>query len=239
MGDLLGGVLGFLGTQETNQSNRDIAQMNSAFNATQAQGQMDFQERMSNTAYQRAVKDMQAAGLNPMLAYSQGGASTPSGAAGSAVQPAPMQNPFTAALGSAGTAATIDNTKAQAEASRAAADKDAATAENIRVQTPGYQGEQNVRIDKMRKEAELAVQNTNKSQAEKAKIMAEIDNAIKTGKLIDANTAMTRVNTVLGNYAVPGARAEANKASTWWGQTISPWLPSLHGAASAFRLIPK
>ena len=39
----------------------------------------DFQERMSNTAYQRAMADMRQAGINPIMVSKLGGASTPSG----------------------------------------------------------------------------------------------------------------------------------------------------------------
>lgn len=50
-------------------------------NAQNVQAQIDFQREQNATAYQRAVKDMAAAGLNPSLAYKQGGADSGSGAA--------------------------------------------------------------------------------------------------------------------------------------------------------------
>jgi len=91
IGGLAGGVLGFIGQQQTNQKNWDIADAANRNSAEQAAKQMDFQERMRETQYQTAVKDMKEAGLNPMLAYSQGGAGTPTGAMGS-VSTAQMKN---------------------------------------------------------------------------------------------------------------------------------------------------
>lgn len=93
-GALLGAGASLLGGMMANESREDVAADTTAFNAEQArinreftsdqaQRQMDFQERMSGSSYQRAVADLRAAGLNPALAYQQGGASVPSGAAGS------------------------------------------------------------------------------------------------------------------------------------------------------------
>lgn len=59
----------------------------SAFNAHEASKNRRFQRNMSDTSHQREVRDLRAAGLNPVLSAKLGGASTPSGATASAESP--------------------------------------------------------------------------------------------------------------------------------------------------------
>ncbi len=47
------------------------------FNAAEAEKARSWQESMRNSAYQATMADMQKAGLNPILAYSQGASATP------------------------------------------------------------------------------------------------------------------------------------------------------------------
>lgn len=83
LGNNILGALGLNTTAEWNYNSNE-AWLNRNFQSKEAQKQRAWEEEMSNTAYQRAVKDMQAAGINPAQVFASSGgsaaASTPSGA---------------------------------------------------------------------------------------------------------------------------------------------------------------
>lgn len=124
----------YLGQKNTNEENVQLGR-----------DQMDFQERMSSTAYQRAVQDMQKAGLNPMLAYSQGGASSP---VGSMPQ---VQNAVGAAVSSASQTMGMIQGLQQIEQSKAQTERFQAETEKIKSETMPYETnlrsrEQNIQV---------------------------------------------------------------------------------------------
>lgn len=123
-----GGVLGLIGANQQNTA--------ASNNADQ---QMAFQANMSNTAHQRDVADLKAAGLNPILS-ANAGSSTPNGAM------APVQNAMASGISGAkdamdtanatrGTDADIAVKSTQGIANLASAKASAATAEKAGADT--------------------------------------------------------------------------------------------------------
>ncbi len=92
-------VASFLGQRQANRQNLQIARE-----------QMVFQERMSSSAWSRGVRDMKNAGLNPMLAFQQGGASSPGGA--SATMGSELGAAASSAVGASRTASELKSIQA-------------------------------------------------------------------------------------------------------------------------------
>lgn len=256
IGSLISAGTSLFGTEQTNTANAAQAAMNRAFQADQ-----------TGTAYQRAVKDMSAAGLNPMLAYSQGGASSGGGAQ------ATMQNSLGAAVGSFQQQRQLDAnldvasaTAAKARAEAHVADTQAALnaatvpkvqAETVQSTSSAAHLDQQVRnlaeeINRVRSSTALIEAQRRwgnvKTPAEYADLMAGARlKGFELGKGEQLLPAIKRGLTAeagLSELAIPQARNLAESQSSWWMRNVSPYLSdfskvttSAAGAAASGKYI--
>lgn len=247
---IIGGLISKEGQSDANTQNLEIARENSAFNAHQAELNRTYQTEMSNTAYQRTVTDMKAAGLNPMLAYSQGGASTPGGATASAVQPAEMRNAAGAGVAAAAQAASIQNMQAQtakteAETELLRADmKDPNAQRNAAGDLPTKSfraATEEARSRQLHLAARHEIAKIELTQEQRELVLKEIDNAVKQGRRIEADTRNTTANAVLHELAQAEAKNQQQHQLKYkgWNVDVKPFIRDagsvLNSAGAAAR----
>lgn len=202
VGDLLGGVapvfsaasgvLDYYGQKEANEANVALGRE-----------QMRFQERMSNTAVQRRVKDLEAAGLNPMLGYS-GAASSPEGA-----MPR-VENQMAAGLRGASSGIALARSRSEIANIEADTALKAASAGKVVADTAKANKEvehitsmiDSLRLDVRGREADFANERLLKAIA------------------VGFQEASTNEKLLL----LPRLRNLANAESSWWKKEIAPYI---------------
>lgn len=171
---LLGAAASYFGQKEANDTNKDLARENTA-----------FQERMSNTAHQRQVADLKAAGLNPILA-ANGGASTPSGTS------ATVQNAVPPDVGSKVVEGGINSAMARGQLNKMMVDN-ALTESSIGLQAK--QGEAALATAKSANAQ--AIKNLTDAKINEAALPAAKIHGELNEKLAPIDAAIDRIGTVL------------------------------------------
>lgn len=174
---IVGGLMGMIGQGSANAANASMAREAWNNNLYAMMENQRFQERMSSTAYQRAMNDMRYAGLNPILAYSQGGATTPGG------------------MGASMTAATMENTMdslGRGVSSAAQAAKDAEISQQVKAQTGLTKAQETLAaagVEKVKQETLTSAADANRKNAETAILAGSVDNPAAQRALWSAQAA--------------------------------------------------
>lgn len=242
----VGPILNWFGQDKANKQ----AQAN-------AELQMQFQEYMSSTAYQRAVKDLEKAGLNPMLAYMKGG----SGAGGGAGAMSIPQSNTREAVNSAVSGFQAANLRAQNKLLEAQVQKTVAeTAESVSRTNVNFADEslkqqqrghtmtsaeelmsrmalQRRQMTNLEEEWHRIVSQTSLNNAQKSLALAQAERAALAGKLDIARTGNVEVDTVLKKLEIPLARNLARAEGTWWKENVSPFLPDAERTSRSVRYL--
>ena len=109
------GYLSYQGVQDTNATNLELVREANQAALDRQKASQDWEANMANTAEQRQVADLKAAGLNPILAAHGSGAAVPN-VASAPVQAGSVQNAMGGAIGTAvSSAQALTQMRLQAE----------------------------------------------------------------------------------------------------------------------------
>lgn len=201
-GNILGGLFGSSAQKRANKTNIQLQEK-----------QLSWEERMSNTAYQRAVTDMKAAGINPMVAWQQGGASTPSTSAAQVIPEDALARGVSSAADKAALVLQLKQMDANIALTNANAEKARAEAHTAGVTSANAKERQHYEIQNIRKEIEQRISSFQLNDAQRRQLEELLPLMIQREK---ANVALTEAHTSTAKYEgqlkeaqLPSARAEA------------------------------
>lgn len=206
----LGGVFGLAGSLFGSSSAKSAQEAANRTNILLQQKQLDWEERMANTSWQRGVTDMKAAGLNPMLAVSQGGATTPNVSAAQVIP----EDAWGRGMQSAGQMAmALGQNLANIELTRAQTQKTLAEAETARSYSAKSGELAHYQVEKVRKEIEEVISRFQLNDEQRKQIMdmlpVLIESERKRQQLATSQSAQAQRETELKGYEIPSAKAEA------------------------------